>query len=266
MNRAERRELWAGVRQGVAVASVALVIGLPAIHLWRSHYLRSGDATPAVTLGAGSVAGSTTSSPVNFGAASPPPDVRSLAVWARASGDHLAMPFAIIDKRRTQLYVFDATGRLLGQTPVLLGFAPGDHSVPGIGQRPLKDVRPDERTTPAGRFVAVSGRNATNDPVIWVDYGAAVSMHRVRPVLASERRLERLATPTSDDNRISYGCINVPVAFFDQVVWPTLGGRRSVVYVMPDSTPFEAVFPPVASPSSRTVRTSHGYQAPPPAA
>ncbi len=83
--------------------------------------------------------------------------------------------------------------------------------------------------------------------MIWVDYQAAVSMHRVRVTDHRERRLERLASPSSEDNRISYGCINVPVSFFDSVVWPTLGGRPAVVYVLPEVKAFEQVFPQAAA-------------------
>ena len=59
-------------------------------------------------------------------------------------------------------------------------------------------------------------------------------MHRVRLVDPKERRLERLASPDPAERRISYGCINVPVAFFDSVVWPLLGSTRAVVYVLPE--------------------------------
>jgi hypothetical protein len=124
----------------------------------------------------------------------------------------------------------------------LLGFARGDDSVPGIGLRPIAEVRPEERTTPAGRFVAERGRNLKGEDVVWVDYDAAVSMHRVRATQPSERRLERLATPTVDDNRISYGCINVPVEFYEAYIRPTFATRRAIVYVLPDSKPVRQVF------------------------
>jgi hypothetical protein len=85
--------------------------------------------------------------------------------------------------------------------------------------------------------------------VVWVDYGAAVSMHRVRLMHASERRLQRLASPTAADNRISSGCINLPVAFFESVLWPRLGsGRHGVVYVLPETRPLAVAFPPPAMP------------------
>ena len=147
-----------------------------------------------------------------------------------------------MDKRDAKAYVFDAKARLRGASPVLLGSALGDDSVPGIGLRPIAEVRPEERTTPAGRFIAERGRNLKGDDVVWVDYEAAVSMHRVRTSKPSERRLERLATPTVEDNRISYGCINVPVAFYEAYVRPAVATRRAIVYVLPDIKPVRQVF------------------------
>jgi len=103
-------------------------------------------------------------------------------------------------------------------------------------------VRPSERTTPAGRFVAQPGKNAGHEDVLWVDYDAAVSMHRVRATNPAEHRLERLASPTPKDNRISYGCINMPVKFFEQTLWPTFGKRGGIVYVLPEKKSLEQVF------------------------
>jgi hypothetical protein len=60
----------------------------------------------------------------------------------------------------------------------LLGGARGD-TVPGIGALQIADVLPEERTTPAGRFVGERGHNARGEDVVWVDYDAAVSMRLV---------------------------------------------------------------------------------------
>ncbi len=71
-----------------------------------------------------------------------------------------------------------------------------------------------------------------------------MSLHRVLTTNPRERRLERLATPTIADNRISWGCINVPAAFFDAHVMPIFaGGRRAIIYVLPDTRPLRDVFP-----------------------
>jgi hypothetical protein len=77
---------------------------------------------------------------------------------------------------------------------------------------------------------------------VWIDYDAAVSMHRVRPVVAAERRLERLASSTPEDNRITYGCINVPVDFFDRRIAPVLGHRAGLAYVLPEVLTLDEVF------------------------
>jgi hypothetical protein len=250
MKQHNANEIRAGLLQGAAVA--AIVVALAAPWLW---WMRAAAPSPSVT---SATTTSVARAVVDFADVDAPPDVRQLAGWAVASRDHGAAAFAVIDKRRTHLYVFDQSGRLRGNTPVLLGHAPGDYSVAGIGQRPIDQVRPEERTTPAGRFETASGRNLLNEDVIWVDYQAAVSMHRVRATDPRERRLERLATPRSDDNRISYGCVNLPVAFFDNVAWPTLGARAAVVYVLPEVKPFEQVFPQAAAwgAASRLARVS----------
>ncbi len=178
---------------------------------------------------------------------SPSPAVRQMADWV-AAYTTTAMPSSSsrlsCDEKTATVYVFDAAATLTGSTPVLLGAATGDDSVPGIGERPIADVRPEERTTPAGRFIAERGRNAQGEDVVWVDYDAAVSMHRVRANNPKERRLERLATPTADDNRISYGCINVPAAFYDAQIRPIFAKHVAVVYVLPEVKSLHQVFGP----------------------
>lgn len=169
-------------------------------------------------------------------------EAREVLDWVRASGDNAELPFALVDKRSAVVHVFDAGGAWQGSSAVLLGLAHGDHSVPGIGERPMAQIAPHERTTPAGRFVSEPGQNLQGEDIVWLDYDDAVSMHRVRPTKASERRLQRLASATVSDNRISYGCINVPVAFYERLVAPTFGQHAGVVYVLPETQPAAAFF------------------------
>lgn len=169
-------------------------------------------------------------------------DVLHIADWVVDSRDNSDLPFAIIDKTNARIFVFDPRGRLRGAAPVLLGSARGDHSVPGIGEREMSDIRPEERTTPAGRFIAERGRNLKGEDIIWVDYDAAVSMHRVRASNPRERRLERLASVTPADNRISYGCINVPARFYNTVIDAAFSARTAIVYVLPETQTVREVF------------------------
>ena len=169
-------------------------------------------------------------------------DAQHVADWVVDSGDNRGMPFVIVDKMDAKVFVFDADGRLRGAAPALLGLARGDDSIPGIGDRKLSDIRPEERTTPAGRFVASLGYNFNGKDVLWVDYDGAVSLHRVVTTKPTERRLQRLATPTPLDNRISYGCINVPAKFFDNVVSPAFTGTNGIVYVLPETRSNSEIF------------------------
>lgn len=169
-------------------------------------------------------------------------EARHMADWIVDSGDNHSLPFAIVDKIDAKVFVFDAHGQLRGAAAVLLGLATGDDSVPGIGTRKLASISPKERTTPAGRFLASIGRNISGKKILWVDYEAAISLHPVITSNVKERRAQRLATPSPLDNRISYGCINVPVKFFNSVVSPAFTGTNGIVYVLPETRTQQNVF------------------------
>lgn len=229
----------AGIRRGVLVGAAMLAIVMPpGLHA----------IAPASTGGAALAAAAHPRSPargvdeVMAGWAGLSMQARQTVRGIVDAHDHAGLDFIIVDKKTATLHVFTADARLRATTRVLIGAARGDDSVPGIGARALADVLPHERTTPAGRFVAERGRNAIGEDVVWVDYAAAVSMHRVRTTNALEHRLERLATPTIDDKRISYGCINIPAAFFDTFVRPMFAARQAVVYVLPEIKTVQEVF------------------------
>lgn len=228
-------EWSSGVRQGVLLGAAVLVLTLPPAGLATSRV----SSAPRLMLEISELADARVA---DFGDHAASLDARYVANWVAHSQDNQHLPFVILDKRDARVFVFDAGGMLIDSSPVLLGAAAGDDSVAGIGQRPIAEVRPEERTTPAGRFISRPGRNASGEDVVWVDYDAAVSMHRVRPVDPKERRLERLASHDPSQRRISYGCINVPVAFFEGVIKPTLGAQRAVVYVLPETKNVRQVF------------------------
>jgi hypothetical protein len=160
-----------------------------------------------------------------------------LAQRILAAADHQGRPFAIVDKAAARIAVYFADGRLAGTTAVLLGLTPGDRSTSDVGLRTQTGrLRAEDRTTPAGRFDAEPGHNRAGEAIVWVDYDKAFAIHRLRPGQPQERRAERLASATTADNRISAGCVVVPVAFYESVIQPVLGKARSVVYVMPEES------------------------------
>lgn len=221
-----------------------IVLGMSAASLGaQSAYALDDLAPPGIRATAGAPSGpSHRVTPANFENESASTAARQVADWVVDSSDNQRMPFVIIDKTNGKVFVFHADGRLRGAAAALLGLAIGDDSVPGIGERKLSSIRPDERTTPAGRFEAALDHNISGKEILWVDYDAAVSLHPVVTGNAKERRAERLATPSPLDNRISYGCINVPADFFAQVVSPAFKGTNGIVYVLPETRPTQQVF------------------------
>lgn len=178
----------------------------------------------------------------NFAEESASQDVRDVADWIVDSHDNGMLPFLIIDKKNAKVFVFDVAGKIRGAAPALLGTAHGDDSAPGIGQRKLASIPADERTTPAGRFVGHLGRNLHGVGILWVDYDAAISLHRVVTSNKKEQRAQRLASPSVDDNRISSGCINVPPKFYEQFIATTFKNTNGIIYVLPENRSFRSTF------------------------
>lgn len=167
-----------------------------------------------------------------------------VAEWVAASGDNHSLPYAIVDKANASLLLFDAKGKPLAEVPVLIGIATGDDASPGIGSKKLAEIGPAEKTTPAGRFLAKFGLPFGRERILWVDYATSVAIHPI-PADAgkTERRRARMLSPTPDDNRITFGCINVPKAFYANVLRRQFQKKGGYVYVLPDTKPLEAVFP-----------------------
>jgi hypothetical protein len=199
--------------------------------------LAAGVATPAVA----QQAPAARQAP-DFRAEIASEEVRDVASWALASNDNRNLPFVIVDKRAAKVFVFNRGGRIAGVAPALLGLATGDDSVPGIGQRRLATIKREERTTPAGRFQAALGHDFEQD-ILWIDYDGALSLHRVIAGNPKDRRAGRLASASPLDNRISYGCINVPASFYDKVVKPAFTGTVGIVYILPETRALGEVFP-----------------------
>ena len=164
------------------------------------------------------------------------------ANWVIATSDNGGSPFIVIDKISAKVLVFNAAGQMMGSSPALLGITRGDDSAPGIGDRELRNIPLQDRTTPAGRFVAKYGPAAGHSKVLWVDYPSALSLHPVVAGTRKERRLQRLNSPAPEDNRITYGCINVPTKFYAKVIRPLFNETTGVIYILPETRSLKDVF------------------------
>ncbi len=160
--------------------------------------------------------------------------------WVAHTGNHASRPYVVVDKQQARVWVFDAQHQQLASSPALLGLARGDHEVPDIATRDVLRLARDARITPAGRFNTEPGVNIQGEPVVWLDYEAGLAMHRVRPGLAQAARLKRLAAEVASAQRVSMGCVVLPVAFYEGVIQPLLGQQGGVVYVLPEHSPLQS--------------------------
>lgn len=167
-----------------------------------------------------------------------------VTAWVSQSGDNARLPYIVIDKPSAAMFLFDAKGKQLATAPVLIGIAAGDDATPGIGSKNLSEIGPAEKTTPAGRFLAKFGVAAGKQKVLWVDYATSVAIHTIPPGKPKEKRRERMLSTTIEDNRITFGCINVPKVAYAKIR-QQFGKKGGYVYVLPDSKPIESVFPPL---------------------
>ena len=214
-------------RAWVAMAAVAVAaMNVPGAH-----------AEPAVQRAPAQASAHMAPLAVDFRGEAASTEARAMARVAFEDFDAKGRPFAVVDKKDAKLFVFNADGQLVGAAPALLGLARGDSVAPGVGQMVSTGIPPALRTTPSGRYDSQPGPNLKGETVLWVDYDAAFAIHRLRPSPAYERRAERLASASPDDNRISLGCVVVAGEFFDRVVAPVLGHGASVVYVLPEPAP-----------------------------
>lgn len=172
-----------------------------------------------------------------------PEAVSRVANWVAGSKNNGGLPYIVIDKQAARLFLFDAQGELRGQAPVLIGITTGDEATPGVGAKTLSQIGPAERTTPAGRFLARYGVAVGHKRVLWVDYATSVALHPLVKGTSRDRRRERLLSPTPDDNRITFGCINLPPAFYKRNLSPLFRRKGGVVYILPETKPIEEVFP-----------------------
>ncbi|HLO21094.1 MAG TPA: hypothetical protein VK192_11460 [Sphingomicrobium sp.] len=192
--------------------------------------------------------------PAPTGEQEQPTDVPSTVAWhvinwVIASHDNNDLPFMVLDKVEAELFLFDPRGQMIAAAPALVGMTKGDEATPGVGDRELSNIPPKDRKTPAGRFVAKFGHAAGGRDVLWVDYPSAISIHAVITI-KNQHRLERLNSRTPKDNRITYGCINVPTKFYADVIKPLLKDTSGIVYVLPETRPAGAVFLAMPPPST----------------
>ena len=168
-------------------------------------------------------------------------EIKRVARWISESGDNGGMPYLLVDKVNAEVFAFSSVGQLQAMAPALLGMSHGDRLLaPNTAQ--MSQMPPQVRITPAGRFVSRLAIDSHGKELLVLDYDASISMHPVIKGTPAEHRAERLASLTPADNRISYGCINVPPAFYTTFVHSAFNQTKGIVYVLPETSTASQLF------------------------
>jgi hypothetical protein len=191
------------------------------------------------------------------------PEVQRVVRWIRDSHDNANMPYLLVDKVNAQVLVFDGTGQFKATAPALLGMGTGDRLLVA-NNTPMSAMSPDKRITPAGRYLSRLAIDSHGKELLVIDYDASISLHPVVKGTPAEHRAERLASATAQDNRISFGCINVPVPFYSNTVSPTFANKMGVVYILPETSPANVLFgfQPFDAPTPVTQQVSSASSGP----
>jgi hypothetical protein len=192
-------------------------------------------------------------------------EIQNVARWVNESRDNAGLPFLLVDKTNAQVYAFNSLGQLQATAPALLGMSKGDHLL-APNSASMSQMPPSVRITPAGRYISQLAIDSHNKELLVIDYNASISMHPVVKGTPQEHRAERLASATSDDNRISFGCINVPPAFYASFVHADFANTKGVVYILPEKSTAGELFGFVpagpATPATQAISTVSGAATP----
>ena len=195
----------------------------------------------------------------DFGAIMPTVTAAWVADRVVGNKDAQGKPFIIVDKPAATAYVFDGDGKIIAASPILIGAARGDVLPQSAINKTVDQTLQSEKVTPAGRFGArVEVDAAYGTSLRFLDLpGSYLAMHKTYLDTPSERRQQRLDTVSPEDNRISYGCINVDAKFYKNIIEKNFGKTGGTMYITPDVQTLEQTFQSFANYSpTETIVTS----------
>jgi len=147
--------------------------------------------------------------------------------------------YLIIDKPSATMFVFNNSKELVATFPVLLGQTKGES--PNTADSD-SDVAINA-TTPAGKYkmgeMGITDINK-NDSILYHGRiisllgGGGLAMHVTYP-LELQKRTRALNTPTAEDNRMSWGCINISPENFDKFIRPYFAKGDQIIFITSDN-------------------------------
>lgn len=124
----------------------------------------------------------------------------------------------------------DANGKVLATAPALYGAKTGDGM--SLGETPAGIFSLQQEAAPKSYGGDLQQFATAPD-------GDILAIHRVLTTNPKQNRLGRLASKTAADNRVSLGCINIPVDIYNKYL---SSGFKGKLYIIPDQKKLGDVF------------------------
>lgn len=165
-----------------------------------------------------------------------PENARNIYLYAC---DSIKESYLMIDKPTATMYVIGENKNLIASFPILLGKTKGE--TPNMADA-YSDVA-SNATTPAGKFKL--GKMADSQNVIKEDSilykGRIISILGTNDIALHStypgeftKRTQALNTPTTIDNRMSWGCINISPNNFNKIIKPNFNKGNQWIFITPD--------------------------------
>lgn len=145
--------------------------------------------------------------------------------------------YIVVDKPSATLYVFNEKNEVIGTMPVLLGKTKGEEK----NTVNVNDKKAIGSTTPAGKYLMgnIGESPAKKDietyqgRIVRILGAGPVALHMTYPKEFKERT-NALETETTEDNRKSWGCINISPENFDKYIKPYFNKGNQFIFITPD--------------------------------
>jgi hypothetical protein len=161
--------------------------------------------------------------------------------------------FMVADKPNGMLHIFKEDGSHALSDPTLYGKDKGDV------MEAVSSLEGGAKITPAGKFTlkTMKSEYAGKQMLVLVeskDSTGYIAIHAADVSTPSENRLGRLDTPTAEDNRVSYGCINTKHDTFVDKIVPNIDSLDGgLIFVLPETAEATAeMFKPETKVAERT--------------
>lgn len=140
--------------------------------------------------------------------------------------------YLIVDKTQTLMYVIGGDGKMISKFPVLLGATKGE--LTNLAD-PDSNTAGEYATTPAGKYtLSRKGLSVTEEDlklydgkIISMNGGHGLAIHITYP-LEIASRTKALESQTPNDNRISWGCINISKEMWIKYIQDNFKGTESI--------------------------------------